>query len=63
MGTYYRTQARQYLNKPKDYTTISKKTGGNAGLGRRSVALLPLDHVETVLIEGKSCRMKDQIAA
>ena len=32
MGTNCRTQARQSLNKPKGYTAISKKTGGNAGL-------------------------------
>jgi hypothetical protein len=33
MGTHGCTQRREYLNKPKDYTAISKKTGGNAGLG------------------------------
>ena len=37
MGTYCRTQARQYLNKPKDYTAISKKTGGNAGLRKLEI--------------------------
>ena len=32
MGTPYFTNKREYLDKPMDYTAISRKTGGNFGL-------------------------------
>ena len=40
MGTYCPTQKRKCLTKPKDYTAISEKTGGNFGLTVRSTAAL-----------------------
>ena len=32
MGTHGLAQKRKYLSKPKDYTAVIKKTGGNFGL-------------------------------
>jgi len=32
MGTYRKPEKHQCLNKPRDYTAIGKKTGGNFGL-------------------------------
>src|SRR3990170_5636190 len=36
MGTYRKPEKHQCLNKPRDYTAIGKKTGGNFGLENQS---------------------------